>query len=96
MFIFRLKVLISSIQKLIKSLLLFFSLVCDRLVCLRVHPTFTLLHPSEVLVTFTSIDGLKHEISPEPGEQFFEGDLRPNGKIYILHAIDWLIDAITS
>ncbi|OAY72905.1 Alpha-glucosidase 2 [Ananas comosus] len=52
----------------------------SRLVCLRVHPTFTLLHPSEVLVTFTSIDGLMHEISPEPGEQLFEGDLRPNGE----------------
>ncbi|KAK3126893.1 hypothetical protein QOZ80_7AG0564620 [Eleusine coracana subsp. coracana] len=52
----------------------------SRLVCLRVHPTFTLLHPTEVVVAFTSIDGLKQEISPESGEAMFEGDLRPNGE----------------
>ncbi|KAG1354201.1 alpha-glucosidase 2 [Cocos nucifera] len=52
----------------------------SRLVCLRVHPTFTLLHPTEVLVVFNSIDGSKHEIGPESGEQSFEGNLLPNGE----------------
>ena len=50
-----------------------------RLVCLRVHPMFTLLYPTESYVSFTSIDGTKHEIWPEAGEQFYEGDLLPNG-----------------
>ncbi|KAK1303181.1 hypothetical protein QJS10_CPB11g00075 [Acorus calamus] len=52
----------------------------SRLVCLRVHPVFTLLHPTEVFVAFTSINGSKQEIRPEAGEQWFEGDLRPNGE----------------
>ncbi|THU55367.1 hypothetical protein C4D60_Mb11t05810 [Musa balbisiana] len=52
----------------------------SRLVCLRAHPTFTLLHPTEVLVAFDSIDGLKHEIFHESGELSFEGDHRPNGE----------------
>ncbi|KAF5193014.1 Alpha-glucosidase [Thalictrum thalictroides] len=52
----------------------------SRLVCLRVHPMFTLLHPTEVFVTFVSINGFKHEVWPESGEQLFEGDLRPNGE----------------
>ncbi|OVA18456.1 Glycoside hydrolase [Macleaya cordata] len=52
----------------------------SRLVCLRVHPVFKLLHPAEVLVTFVSIDGSTHEVWPESGEQLFEGDLRPNGE----------------
>jgi len=52
----------------------------SRLVCLRVHPTFTLLHPTEVVVAFTAINGSKQEISPEAGEITFEGDLRPNGE----------------
>ncbi|KAK1272826.1 hypothetical protein QJS04_geneDACA012208 [Acorus gramineus] len=52
----------------------------SRLVCLRVHPVFTLLHPTEVFVAFTSINGSKQEIQPEAGEQWFEGDLRPNGE----------------
>ncbi|PON47571.1 hypothetical protein PanWU01x14_243300 [Parasponia andersonii] len=52
----------------------------SRLVCLRVHPMFTLLHPTESYVSFTSIDGSKHEIWPESGEQFYEGHLLPNGE----------------
>ncbi|GAV90532.1 Glyco_hydro_31 domain-containing protein/Gal_mutarotas_2 domain-containing protein [Cephalotus follicularis] len=52
----------------------------SRLVCLRVHPTFTLLHPTESFVSFTSINGSKHEIWPESGEQHYEGDLMPNGE----------------
>lgn len=52
----------------------------SRLVCLRVHPTFTLLHPTEVMVVFTAINGSKKEIYPESGEIAFEGDLRPNGE----------------
>lgn len=52
----------------------------SRLVCLRVHPMFTLLHPTESYVSFTSINGSKHELWPESGEQVFEGDLRPKGE----------------
>ncbi|XP_059663103.1 uncharacterized protein LOC132308859 isoform X2 [Cornus florida] len=52
----------------------------SRLVCLRVHPMFTLLHPTESYVSFVSINGSKQEVWPESGEQFLEGDLRPNGE----------------
>ncbi|KAI3728016.1 hypothetical protein L6452_16641 [Arctium lappa] len=52
----------------------------SRLVCLRVHPTFSLLHPSQSYVSFTAIDGSKHDVWPESGEQCYEGDLRPNGE----------------
>ncbi|XP_058086523.1 uncharacterized protein LOC131233753 [Magnolia sinica] len=52
----------------------------SRLVCLRVHPTFDLLHPMEVFVAFVSINGAKHEIWPESCELYFEEDLRPNGE----------------
>ncbi|XAR70738.1 Alpha-glucosidase [Bertholletia excelsa] len=53
----------------------------SRLVCLRVHPVFTLLHPTESYVYFTSIDGSKHEVWPESGQETkYEGDLRPNGE----------------
>lgn len=52
----------------------------SRLACLRVHPMFTLLHPTESCVSFTSVDGVKREFWPESGEMFFEGELRPNGE----------------
>ncbi|RVW93781.1 Alpha-glucosidase 2 [Vitis vinifera] len=52
----------------------------SRLVCLRVHPMFNLLHPTESFVSFVSIDGSKHEVWPEAGEQSYEGNLRPNGE----------------
>lgn len=52
----------------------------SKLVCLRVHPTFSLLHPSQSYVSFTSIDGSKHDVWPESGEQIYERDLRPNGE----------------
>ncbi|KAF2308919.1 hypothetical protein GH714_024092 [Hevea brasiliensis] len=52
----------------------------SRLVCLRVHPTFIVLHPMETFVSFTSIDGSKHEIQPESGDRFYEGNLLPNGE----------------
>lgn len=55
-----------------------------RLVCLRVHPTFNLLHPTESYVSFTAIDGSKHEVWPEPGEKVYEGELRPDGKFLII------------
>lgn len=53
-----------------------------RLVCLRVHPTFSLLHPTESFVAFTSIDGSKHEVWPESGERVYQGNLVPNGKVH--------------
>ncbi|XP_022773485.1 uncharacterized protein LOC111315762 isoform X1 [Durio zibethinus] len=52
----------------------------SRLVCLRVHPTFSLLHPTESFIAFTSIDGSKQEVWPESGEQLYEGNLLPNGE----------------
>ncbi|KAL9447789.1 hypothetical protein AB3S75_015295 [Citrus x aurantiifolia] len=52
----------------------------SRLVCLRVHPMFTLLHPTESFISFTSIAGSKQEIWPESGEEFYEGNLLPNGE----------------
>ncbi|XP_042427482.1 alpha-glucosidase 2-like isoform X3 [Zingiber officinale] len=52
----------------------------SRLVCLRIHPTFTLLHPTEVHIAFTSIDGSKHEIFDGSQELSFEGNNRPDGE----------------
>ncbi|CAA7012973.1 unnamed protein product [Microthlaspi erraticum] len=52
----------------------------SRLVCLRVHPTFTLMHPTESFISFTSIDGTKHEVWPDSGEQLYEGNNLPNGE----------------
>lgn len=56
----------------------------SRLVCLRVCPTFTLLHPTEVVVAFTAINGSKQEISLDSGEVTLEGGLRPNSKYVAL------------
>ncbi|KAL9250894.1 Alpha-glucosidase 2-like protein [Drosera capensis] len=52
----------------------------SRLVCLRVHPMFTLLHPAESYVSFVSVNGCKQEIWPDSSEQSYEGDSRPNGE----------------
>ncbi|XP_031482012.1 uncharacterized protein LOC116252095 [Nymphaea colorata] len=52
----------------------------SRVVCLRVHPTFTVQHPTEVYVAFTSMVGSKFEFRPESGDLTFEGDGRPNGE----------------
>ncbi|KAF8024369.1 hypothetical protein BT93_F1528 [Corymbia citriodora subsp. variegata] len=52
----------------------------SRLVCLRAHPTFSLLHPTESFISFTAVDGSKQELWPDSGEQTFEGNLLPNGE----------------
>ncbi|KAL0856971.1 hypothetical protein Bca101_062125 [Brassica carinata] len=52
----------------------------SRLVCLRVHPTFYLMHPTESFVKFTSIDGTKHEVWPDSGEQLYVGNNLPQGE----------------
>nr|GEU71659.1 heteroglycan glucosidase 1 [Tanacetum cinerariifolium] len=52
----------------------------SRLVCLRIHPTFSLSHPTQSYVSFTSVNGSKHDVWPESGEQLYEGDLCPNGE----------------
>ncbi|CAN8270486.1 unnamed protein product [Cochlearia groenlandica] len=52
----------------------------SRLVCLRVHPTFVLMHPSESFVSFTSINGSKHEVWPDSVEQLYEGNNLPHGE----------------
>ena len=44
---------------------------------------FNLLHPSESFISFTSVDGSVHEIWPESGEKYFEGDLLPNGNHFL-------------
>lgn len=60
---------------------------------------FTLLHPTESFVSFTSIDGTKHEVWPESGEQFYEGNQLPNGKIFCSYLpkifIDIMVEAIS-
>lgn len=53
--------------------------ISDRLVCLRVHPTFTLVNPAEVCVKFTAVDGAEYEFNPEMGEKLLEATSRPNG-----------------
>ncbi|XP_010421586.1 PREDICTED: uncharacterized protein LOC104707030 [Camelina sativa] len=52
----------------------------SRLVCLRVHPTFYLMHPTETFVSFTSIDGSKHEVWPDSGDQLYAGNSLPHGE----------------
>ncbi|XP_057872390.2 uncharacterized protein LOC131078661 isoform X2 [Cryptomeria japonica] len=52
----------------------------SRLVCLRVHPIFVLIHPTEVCVKFTSVDGKECEIGSEMGEKMLEANSRPNGE----------------
>ncbi|CAA7030718.1 unnamed protein product [Microthlaspi erraticum] len=52
----------------------------SRLVCLRVHPTFTLIHPTESFISFTSIDGTRNEVWPDSGEHLYEGNNLPNGE----------------
>lgn len=56
-----------------------------RLVCLRVYPTFMVLHPAETFISFTSIAGMKHEIHPEDGDQIYKGNLVPNGKWMLIN-----------
>lgn len=56
----------------------------SRLVCLRVHPIFNLPYPKESFISFSSVDGSKHEIWPDYGEQVLEGDTRPNGEWMIV------------
>ncbi|KAE8685621.1 KOW domain-containing family protein [Hibiscus syriacus] len=50
----------------------------SRLVCLRAHPTFSLLHPTETFVAFTSIDGTTQEVWPDTEEKFYQGNHLPN------------------
>jgi hypothetical protein len=49
---------------------------------------FNLLHPTESFVSFTSIDGSKHEVWPESGEQVYEGNLLPNGKFFVFTSLE--------
>lgn len=63
----------------------------SRLVCLRVHPTFTLLHPTESFVMFVSINGSTNEFFPESDERSFEGDLRPNGEWMLVDKCQGLV-----
>ncbi|KAJ1288397.1 hypothetical protein BS78_02G086400 [Paspalum vaginatum] len=52
----------------------------SRSVCIRVHPSFTLVHPTEVVVAFTAVNGSNQEITPQLGDITLEGDHRPNGE----------------
>ncbi len=60
---------------------------------------FTLLHPSESYVSFTAVDGSKHEIGPESNEKFYEGNLLPNGNLSIAQSFGFMkmnVGAISS
>lgn len=54
----------------------------SRLVRLRIHPMFKIVHPMESFIEYTAIDGKKHELRPKMdfGEFSIEGSDRPNGK----------------
>lgn len=54
----------------------------SRLVRLRIHPMFKIVHPMVSFIDFTAIDGTKHELHPKMdfGEFSIEGSARPNGK----------------
>lgn len=53
----------------------------SRLVCLRIHPVFKLLHAMQTSIRFTAIDGKSHELKPNLDfeETSFRGSDRPNG-----------------
>lgn len=68
------------------------SLLCCRLICLRVHPTFALFHPTESFVSFTAVDASKLEVWPESGEQFYEGNLMPNGNILLFQFLEYMVN----
>jgi len=53
----------------------------SRLVCLRIHPQFTLQNPADVFISFVSMNGSMHKILPVLGEKHhLDGNLRPNGE----------------
>jgi len=54
----------------------------SRLVCLRIHPMFKIVHPMYSSIHYTAIDGTLHELKPslEFGESSITGSDRPNGK----------------
>lgn len=54
----------------------------SRLVRLRIHPMFKIVHPMVSFIEYTAIDGTKHELHPKMdfGEFSIEGSARPNGK----------------
>jgi alpha-glucosidase len=58
----------------------------SRLVCLRIHPMFKLLHAMQTSIRFTAIDGKTHELKPniDFGETSFRGSDRPNGEWSLL------------
>lgn len=53
--------------------------VADRIVCLRVHPSFRVQNISEASVQFTSVGGERKELRGGGGEVFLKGQDRPNG-----------------
>lgn len=54
----------------------------SRLVCLRIHPLFKIVHAMHSFIHYTAIDGTQHELKPsmEFGEYSIKGSDRPNGK----------------
>ncbi len=47
----------------------------------------------KTFVSFTSVDGSKHEIRPDSGDRFYEGNLMPNGSyalFFLLHFMNSL------
>ncbi|KAG0578554.1 hypothetical protein KC19_4G032600 [Ceratodon purpureus] len=58
----------------------------SRLVRLRIHPTFKLVHPTRSVILYTAVDGTERKMEPEMGfeEHLIEGSDRPNGEWKIL------------
>jgi len=54
----------------------------SRLVRLRIHPLFKIVHPMHSSIRYTAVDGKLHELKPslEFGEYSIRGSDRPNGK----------------
>lgn len=59
----------------------------SRLVRLRIHPTFKIVHPMQSAIHYTAIDGKVHKMDPnaEFGEILIEGSDRPNGAFIYNH-----------
>jgi alpha-glucosidase len=58
----------------------------SRLVCLRIHPAFKIVHPTQSAVHYTAIDGKVHVLKPDVGfgEFVIKGSDRPNGEWKLL------------
>ena len=65
----------------------------SRLVCLRIHPAFKIVHPMHSSIHYTAIDGTVHELKPSMafGESSIKGSDRPNGMFIRSHNFLWIL-----